>query len=73
MILRCTAVMCTRYWKSLMKELCMWKSQRAGSKQRKLNFLIMLFDLSKLRRTQKRWMQSETDLHQNESRKYKSF
>jgi hypothetical protein len=29
------------------------KSQRAGSKQRKLNFLIMLFDLSKLRRTWK--------------------
>jgi hypothetical protein len=39
---------------SSMKGLCMWKSQRAGSKQRKLSSLIMLFNLSKSRRTQKR-------------------
>jgi len=51
----------------------MWKSQRAGLKQRKSNLLIMLFNLSKLRRTQKRQMQSETNLHWDESRKYKSF
>jgi hypothetical protein len=37
----------------LNKGLCMWKSQRAGSKQRKLSSLIMLFNLSKSRRTQK--------------------
>jgi hypothetical protein len=48
------------------------KKSKASLKQRKSN-LIMLFNLSKSRRTQRRQMQSETDLHQNESRKYKPF
>jgi hypothetical protein len=47
------------------------KSQRAGSKQRKLSSLVMLFDLDKSRRTRKRRTQSGTGLRQNESRKYK--
>jgi hypothetical protein len=49
------------------------KKSKASLKQRKSNSLIMLFNLSKSRRTQKRQTQSETGLRQNESRKYKPF
>jgi hypothetical protein len=48
------------------------KKSKASLKQRKSNSLIILFNLSKSRRTQKQ-TQSGTGLHQNESRKYKPF
>jgi hypothetical protein len=38
------------------------KKSKASSKQRKFNFLIILFNLSKSRRTQRRQTQSETGL-----------
>jgi hypothetical protein len=47
------------------------KKSKASLKQRKSNSLIILFNLSKSRR--KKTTQSETGLHQNESRKYKPF
>jgi len=49
------------------------KKLKASLKQRKLNSLTILFNLSKSRRTQRRQTQSETDLHRNKSRKYKPF
>jgi hypothetical protein len=58
--------------KSLMKGFVCEKS-KSRFETKKIKFLIMLFNLSKSRRTQRKWTQSETDLHQNESRKYKSF
>jgi len=59
--------------KKLIKRALYVKKSKSRFKTKKIKFLIMLFNLSKSRRTQKRQMQSETDLHWNESRKYKSF
>ena len=56
-----------------MKELCMWKSQKADLKLKRLNFWDILFNLIKLRRTLRKQKQSETDWHLKILRKYKSF
>jgi len=54
MTLRCTAVTCTRYWKSLIKGLCMWRSQKASSKQRKIEFLDYIIQSEQIKKDSKK-------------------
>jgi hypothetical protein len=60
MTLRCTAAMCTRYWKAQWKGF-VCEEVKSKFEAKKIEFLIILFNLSKSRRTQKQ-MQSGTGL-----------